>query len=288
VNDIIEVTNFAALPTTGESSKIYVTLDTHKAYRWSGSSYVEISASLVIGTTSGTAYDGGSGQTNANNILLKANLSSPTFTGTVNGITKSMVGLADVDNTSDVNKPVSNATITQLLLKSNLANPTFTGTVNGITKNMVGLADVDNISITTIGGTNLTYTNNKLNLDADLTSLNSIESSTNTDLQLESSGTGNILLIAAPNTSTIGYIHLARADDPSQRFNTIAYSTNGNSSYIALNVHYTAGANNLTREVLKLNSDLSAEFAGNVVTPQLVINTASAIYDSSPSNNGTD
>jgi hypothetical protein len=39
---------------------------------------------------------------------------------------------------------------------------------------------------------------------------------------------------------------------------------------------------------LKLNSDLSAEFAGNVVTPQLVINTASAIYDSSPSNNGTD
>jgi hypothetical protein len=33
------------LPVTGETSKIYVTLDLNKTYRWSGSSYVEISAS---------------------------------------------------------------------------------------------------------------------------------------------------------------------------------------------------------------------------------------------------
>jgi len=38
---------------------------------------------------------------------LKANLASPTFTGTVNGITKSMYGLSNADNTSDANKPVS-------------------------------------------------------------------------------------------------------------------------------------------------------------------------------------
>ena len=34
VNGIIEVSIFSNLPTTGESSKIYVTLDNHKAYRW--------------------------------------------------------------------------------------------------------------------------------------------------------------------------------------------------------------------------------------------------------------
>jgi hypothetical protein len=51
---------------------------------------------------------------------LKANLASPTFTGTVSGITKEMVGLANVDNTSDVNKPVSTATQTALNLKNNL------------------------------------------------------------------------------------------------------------------------------------------------------------------------
>ena len=74
---------------------------------------------------------------------LKANIASPTFTGTVGGITKSMVGLANVDDTTDANKPVSSATQTALDLKANLANPTFTGTVGGITKSMVGLANVD-------------------------------------------------------------------------------------------------------------------------------------------------
>lgn len=44
----------------------------------------------------------------------KAPLASPTFTGTVSGITKGMVGLGSVDNTSDANKPISTATQTAL------------------------------------------------------------------------------------------------------------------------------------------------------------------------------
>jgi hypothetical protein len=69
---------------------------------------------------------------------LKADLASPTFTGTVSGITKSMVGLGSVDNTADADKPVSSATTTALALKATvasvdlkapLASPTFTGTV---------------------------------------------------------------------------------------------------------------------------------------------------------------
>jgi hypothetical protein len=59
----------------------------------------------------------------------KAPLASPTFTGTVAGITKSMVGLGNVDNTADTAKPVSTAQQTALDLKANLASPTFTGTV---------------------------------------------------------------------------------------------------------------------------------------------------------------
>ena len=61
-------------------------------------------------------------------IDLKAPLASPTFTGTVSGITASMVGLGNVDNTSDLDKPVSTATQTALDLKANLNSPTFTGT----------------------------------------------------------------------------------------------------------------------------------------------------------------
>lgn len=61
-------------------------------------------------------------------LSLKANLASPTFTGTVGGISKGMVGLGNVDNTADAAKPVSTATQTALNLKANLASPALTGT----------------------------------------------------------------------------------------------------------------------------------------------------------------
>lgn len=44
------------------------------------------------------------------------------------GLVKADVGLGNVDNTSDANKPVSTAQQTALDLKANLASPTFTGT----------------------------------------------------------------------------------------------------------------------------------------------------------------
>ena len=45
VDDVLEYANLAAFPATGESGKIYVAQDTNKTFRWSGSTYVEISAS---------------------------------------------------------------------------------------------------------------------------------------------------------------------------------------------------------------------------------------------------
>lgn len=68
----------------------------------------------------------------------KADLNSPTFSGTVSGINATMVGLGNVNNTSDINKPVSTATQSALDAKANINSPTFTGTVNGITATMVG------------------------------------------------------------------------------------------------------------------------------------------------------
>ena len=58
-----------------------------------------------------------------------APIANPTFTGTVAGVTKAHVGLENVDNTTDANKPVSSATQTALDLKANRSAPTFTGTV---------------------------------------------------------------------------------------------------------------------------------------------------------------
>jgi hypothetical protein len=111
----------------------------------------------VVLTTTATELNYVDGVTSAiqTQIDAKAPLASPTFTGTVAGITKTMVGLGNVDNTADASKPVSTAQQTALDLKSNIAGPTFTGTVTvptldvtttatGITKTMVGLGNVDN------------------------------------------------------------------------------------------------------------------------------------------------
>ncbi|MCJ8208655.1 hypothetical protein MUY27_02980 [Mucilaginibacter sp. RS28] len=45
VDDVLEYANLAAFPATGETGKIYTAINTNKIYRWSGSVYVEISAS---------------------------------------------------------------------------------------------------------------------------------------------------------------------------------------------------------------------------------------------------
>jgi hypothetical protein len=59
----------------------------------------------------------------------KAPKENPTFTGTVSGVTKTHVGLANVDNTSDASKPISTATQTALDAKASLSGATFTANV---------------------------------------------------------------------------------------------------------------------------------------------------------------
>ena len=58
----------------------------------------------------------------SNRINAKAPINNPTFTGTVGGISKTMVGLSNVDNTSDAGKPISSATQTELSNKLNIAD----------------------------------------------------------------------------------------------------------------------------------------------------------------------
>lgn len=61
VDDVLEYASLSNFPATGETGKIYVALDTNKTYRWSGTTYVEISESLALGETSSTAYRGDRG-----------------------------------------------------------------------------------------------------------------------------------------------------------------------------------------------------------------------------------
>lgn len=86
VDDIIEVANYAALPATGETGKIYVTLDNNKIYRWSGSVYIEIASNSAIwGAITGTL----SSQTDLVNAL---NLRVP-YTGATSNVNLGEYGL---------------------------------------------------------------------------------------------------------------------------------------------------------------------------------------------------
>lgn len=95
VDDVVEVANFDALPTTGETGKIYVTTDDNKTYRWGGTTYVEISSSLALGETSSTAYRGDRGKA--------AYEHSQVVEGNPHNVTKSDVGLGNVENKSVAN-----------------------------------------------------------------------------------------------------------------------------------------------------------------------------------------
>lgn len=68
VDDVLEYNTRTAFPTTGESGKIYIALDTNKTYRWGGTTYAELSSSVTLGETSSTAYAGDKGKKNREDI----------------------------------------------------------------------------------------------------------------------------------------------------------------------------------------------------------------------------
>lgn len=68
VDDVVEYGGLANFPTTGTTGIIYVDTATNKTYRWSGTKYVEISASLALGNTSSTAFRGDYGHTLYSNL----------------------------------------------------------------------------------------------------------------------------------------------------------------------------------------------------------------------------
>lgn len=62
VDDVLEFASKDNFPTTGETGKIYLAIDTNLPYRWSGSTYVEIAGGLALGETSTTAFAGDRGK----------------------------------------------------------------------------------------------------------------------------------------------------------------------------------------------------------------------------------
>lgn len=158
VDDVLEFATLAGFPATGEAGKIYTALnagtpaDPSKIYRWSGSTYVEISPSpgstdAVPEGTANLYYTAARANaaadariTAARGVTIQAHSSiltaiaalalandsvlqvkggavtqrTPAQLKTDLALVKADVGLGNVDNTSDQQKPISTATQTAL------------------------------------------------------------------------------------------------------------------------------------------------------------------------------
>ena len=99
VDDVLEYSGFGSLPATGETGKIYITLNDNKTYRWSGSSYVEISASLALGETVDTAYRGDRGKTAYDHSLVSGNPHNTAASNIGTDTTNFNGNLSSADNT---------------------------------------------------------------------------------------------------------------------------------------------------------------------------------------------
>lgn len=97
-------------PIVGEEGKIFVDFVTNLSYRWSGSAFVSVASDLALGETSSTAYRGDRGKAAYDHSQLTS--------GNPHNVTKADIGLDNVDNTSDLDKPISTATQTALNAKA--------------------------------------------------------------------------------------------------------------------------------------------------------------------------
>lgn len=126
------VATYSALSTTYPSPQDGWTVnvkDTDTTYRWSGTAWISISAnSIPLATTSTDGkmsksdkakLDGIASNAQVNTITgIKGDSESNYRVGNIN-ITKANIGLENVNNTSDANKPISTATQTALNGKAN-------------------------------------------------------------------------------------------------------------------------------------------------------------------------
>ena len=171
---------------------------------------VSLNSSLYVGQN---IYENG-----VSLINKYATINSPTFTGNVSGITPAMIGLGQVDNTSDLDKPLSTAAITAVNLKANIASPEFTG----VTLAPTAVLGTNTTQIATTEYVQSEITNLSGSPPSILNTLNKIASAINNDASFSNTITANINLksnissptftgtVTLPDTNVIGNLSFSQ------------------------------------------------------------------------------
>jgi hypothetical protein len=101
-----------------------------------------------------------------------APIDSPQFTGSVGGVSKETVGLGNVDNTSDLSKPISAATQNALNTVVLNTNSTLTSHLGLINTNKTNLSNL-------VISTNNTFASHLSSINTNITNLSNLVISTN-------------------------------------------------------------------------------------------------------------
>lgn len=125
VDDVLEYTNLASFPTTGETGKIYVDLATNKTYRWSGTVYVYITSGAVdsvagkTGVVTLTNSDVGLGNVeNKSSATIRSELTSTNVT--------TALGYTPYNSTNPNGYTTNTGTVTSVAAGSYLTGGTIT------------------------------------------------------------------------------------------------------------------------------------------------------------------
>lgn len=187
--------NAATAPTTRYSYTGYSTDSTYDPYKWAFQYIINNTgltsdqlAAIDSGITANTVQEFTGHISNSNNP---------------HNVSKSQIGLGNVDNTSDMDKPVSTAQLAAINGKANISNPSFTGNVEITPNSNIEKTDSGNTRVVTPNGLiiNDAVNNSKIVIDSnDIQALNN-----NTPQNLYINGFGG--------NTYISY-------DPSNNFNT--------------------------------------------------------------------
>lgn len=210
-------------------------------------------------------------------LALKADINNPTFTGTVpwltpngngsalTGLTKAQVNLANADNTSDADKPVSTATQTALNLKVNTADNLGGWSkvvVSGSNATTTGQALVDITGLVTPTLANSTKYEVDILLDVGTSAV-----TTGTQYAIQTGGTGtagvvSALLQGTTTTNAVTQVTLSAPNAASGTFLT----TSGTSGTIRIQGFVTtrgSGTATISAQHLKVTSGTSTVRVGS-------------------------
>lgn len=160
VDDVLEFTNLASFPSTGEAGKIYIALDTNKTYRWGGSSYVYITSGAVdsvagkTGVVTLTNADVGLGNVeNKSSATIRGEITSTNVTSALgftpynstnpNGYTSNTGTVTSVSGTGTASGLTLSGTVTST------GSLTLSGTVNALAAGTYGISVSGNAATAT-------------------------------------------------------------------------------------------------------------------------------------------